>query len=468
MRPRPLPALCLLVLSVGLAARGQEPASPAATTLTGILREGLPGETPFTVLRPAAWNGTLVLDLDFLTGWRPAQRQWFLDRGYAIGGTRRTQNESAYDFDANVENFLDIRRRFAAGHREPARTIAHGVSRGGFAARAAVERHPDVFDAALVFSGAGHGTVGYMLAKLDAEWTLKTLLAPDASFPLVNLPRPSDGAPDEDPIEALATMAKDTPEGRARLVLAAAFNQAPPWSLAGSPKPAADDLEAQADHLVASFGSSRRNRWQVEALAGGNVSWNHDVDYRAMLERSGLLPIVRAAYDRAGLDLGADLDRLARAPRIAADPAAVRIAERNMGYTGKVSGPILSLKTVGDPADPPSSDTAYTQVLRAAGTDRLLRNVYIDRPGHATMSVLERVVAFVTLMRRLETGRWDGNEAEMPTRMNALARELSPAGGGLGDARFVLFTPAPALRTWDFRNWGSYRAPATPATARSN
>jgi hypothetical protein len=119
------------------------------------------------------------------------------------------------------------------------------------------------------------------------------------------------------------------------------------------------------------------------------------------------------------------------------------------------------LKTVGDPADPPSSDTAYTQTFERAGTRDLLRTAYIDRPGHSTQSILEKVTAFQALMSRLESGKWD-EEATLPARLNTLAASLARQSSvDLGTSMFVAFTPAKALRTWDFTNFGTYRpAPA--------
>jgi hypothetical protein len=430
-------------------------------SIEGTLRDGQPGQTPFQVHAPANWNGTLVVDLDFVTGWRPEQRAWFLAHGYAIGGTRRTQNESAYQIRDYVENFMTIRARLAErADRISARTIAYGVSRGGIPTRAAVEIHPDVFTAAVGFSGGGLGIVGVLLPKLDVVWTLKTLVDPSSPFPVVNVPRPAEGSPADKAFTDLLALAKSTPAGRARLTLAAAFDQQPTWSIARSPKPAARDYDAQAQHLIASVGSFQSVRWQIETAAGGNPSWNNGVDYKRALERSGLIDLVRDQYRKAGLNLDVDLKTLADAPRISADPAAVAAAEKNVTYSGRIKGPFLNVKTVGDPADPPAFDSAYTQTLERAGTRSLLRNVYIERPGHATMSVLERIAAFQMLIDRLDSGRWP-DEKQMPAALNALAAAIARdwKGDALGDSLFTLYTPPPSLRSWDFTNWGMYRRP---------
>jgi hypothetical protein len=171
--------------------------------------------------------------------------------------------------------------------------------------------------------------------------------------------------------------------------------------------------------------------------------------------------VVRDQYRKAGLNLDADLETLAKAPRISADSEAVARAERNVSYAGKIRGPVLSVKTVGDPADPPATDTAYSQTLERAGTRDLLRNVYVERPGHATMSLLEKIVGFQATIDRLDRGAWD-DEAALPATLNALAEKLAhESQADLGTSRFVLYKPAQALRTWDFTNFGTYHPSVT-------
>lgn len=437
---------------------------PGSEVMSGVLRQGMVGQTPYEAIRPPSWNGTLVLDHDFVSDtWGEAQRRWFLERGYAIGGPNRQQDASAYQMRDHVENFLTIRRLFIERFGAPRRTIAFGVSRAGFPALSAIDMHPEIFAGAVAMSGGGHGVVGTLLSKLDAVWAIKTLVDPASPLTLVDLPEPGEGRyPPDAAFTAIVNTAKTTPHGRARLVLAAAFEQSPVWSVRDSQQPAATDYDAQMEQVVASFAGQfpHRIRYLNEAMAGGNFSWNHGVDYRQQLERSGLLELVRHAYARAGASLDADLETLAKAPRIAADPAAVARAERNGGYTGQLRGPVLLVKTVGDSYDPPSAEMAYEDLVRKAGTADLVRTVYINRPGHATQTVLEKIAAFQTLIDRLESGRWM-DARELPDRMNRTAAGIRPTlMPDAGEPRFVYHRPAMATRTWDFTNWGTYAPPA--------
>ncbi|MGH8519727.1 MAG: hypothetical protein ACREUE_19920, partial [Panacagrimonas sp.] len=233
---------------------GQAQVGGQLLRLSGTLRAGTPGEIPYEAIVPAPWNGTLVLDLDFTTSWNPTMRQWFLGQGYAIGGTRRLQNVNAYQIRDYVDNFIAIRQLvIARTGASPKRTIAYGVSRGAIPGRAAIELYPDVFDGAVVFSGGGQALVGLLNAKLDSLWTLKTLVNPASLLELVNLPPPGPANTDA-AFRELLDHAKSTPQGRARIALAAAFDQAPTWSVPRTPRPDPRDFDTQTQQIISSFG----------------------------------------------------------------------------------------------------------------------------------------------------------------------------------------------------------------------
>ena len=87
-----------------------------------------------------------------------------------------------------------------------------------------------------------------------------------------------------------------TPEGRARLGLAAAFEQMPLWTMATAPPPEGD-AEAWIQQIggelnpvvgtVFGFANPAQVRQGIEFAAGGNPFWNDGVDYTELLARSG-------------------------------------------------------------------------------------------------------------------------------------------------------------------------------------
>src|SRR3954452_655250 len=151
--------LAAVLVAAVLSAAGSTLQAGAATDtqvrVNGTLHAGTPFQVSYEAIKPVAWNGTLVLDLDFNT-WPATQRQWFLDHRYAIGGNQRTQNETAYEIKGYVDNLVTTRQYLidaltAPGyeHPVPTRTIAFGASRGGFVTRMAPQYRPDIFKGAV-------------------------------------------------------------------------------------------------------------------------------------------------------------------------------------------------------------------------------------------------------------------------------------------------------------------------------
>ncbi len=455
-------AAIVAATTVGLTAARADTGMPI--DVSGRFHVGEPGQVVWRAIKPASWNGTLVLDLDFNT-WSAAQRDWFLQKGYAIGGIQRTQNETAYELKKYVDDMLAARQKLIdAGAGEPTRTLAFGASRGGFVARMAVQYRPDVFKGAVAFAGGGAGVIASWLGKADAVWALKTLVDPAAPLAISGLPDIAPGTTygpnyqQDVALNQLVTKARATDAGMARLVLAAAFEQATGWP-SGAVEPAATDYLTQGNLIAGSFafGNPQFVHKEIEVMAGGPVTWNHGVDYSDLLDRSGSIDRVRFWYARAGLDLDADLAALNAAPRFSADPAAVARVEQIGTFDGQTGGPVLNIKTIGDSADPVSLDEAYVRTFEEAGTSDQLRTAFIHRSGHSTQSLRERLTAFQTLIERLDGGSWGDTS---PAALNATAATV---GAGttltptqLGTSEFIDYGVTPTLRTWDFTQWGTY------------
>jgi pimeloyl-ACP methyl ester carboxylesterase len=447
------------------------PAAPVdvPVTVSGVLHAGEPGQVVYEAIKPAQWNGTLILDLDF-NSWPTSRRDFFLSEGYAIGGNQRTQNSTAYELKDYVDNLVETRRLLAEAigvDGEPTRTIAWGNSRGGFVARMAAQYRPDIFDGAIGSAGGGSGVIASTLSKGDAVWALQQLVDPDAGLAVSDLPDDPSGVyspayGQDQALNALVADARSSDAGMARLVLAAAFSQMTDFP-SGTVPPAADDFEAQGE-LIASgfaFGHPQFIQKHVEVMSGGPIYFNHGIDYADLLERSGAMERVAWWFDHAGLDLDAELALLAAAPRIGADPQAIAVAEGITTYSGTGS-PVITLKTRGDPADPASLDEAYLRTFEASGNaDELLRTLLIDGSGHGGQTFGEHLAAFRVLEERLDSGTWADVS---PTAMNARVADLAVSSGlpapvfGSSIGRYMSFDGlAPALRTWDFTNWDTYR-----------
>lgn len=457
-------AACLAAVASVMGGSAQTPgqtAPPGPGTQGSAAVEALAGSLPdgshYRVVKPAQWNGTLVLDLDFVndpSAPPSAIERWMVAGGYAIGGISR--EPVAYRFPQAVDDLLAVRTMFIdRWGATPARTLSLGNSRGAFVSRIALERHQDIFVGALMSAGGGAGEVALHNAKLDALWTLKQFS--EVPLTVAGFGSREDAAAEGARVQQAVRTLQATPLGRARLALAAAFEQLPVWADGDQP-PGDGDVEARLDQLAIGFtaGHPAVVRYNIEQTAGGVFSWNNGVDYAALLSRSQLLPLVTALYRKAGGDLEADLRMLERAPRITASPDAVALAERTMSYSGNIASPVFVVDNVGDPFDVEGFDRAYERTVTAAGHGDLLRTTWVRSSRHSTQSPLERLAGFSVLVERLDTGRWPDISPDAMNARAARIRQASPLD--LGPARFMASEAPDILRPWDGRHWGTYRA----------
>ncbi len=409
----------------------------AAVTTTGTLTDG----TAFRIDYPDQFNGTLLVGLDYASS-NPnsAQTQALLARGYAMAGTTRFVT-GGWNTEGAVNNQVEVVNKFKSIHGRPARAVAFGSSAGGHTGAATIQARPDVFSGAVLMCGGLSGTVGQWHAKLDAVYVAKMLIAPnDPRLPVINIP--DDFATNARPAW-LATLAnaQQTPEGRARIALAAVLGQLPTWSHPAKPKPANWDLAAIQEGLYDSLaggplptiGQAMSSRNEIERRSGGNISSNVGVDYAELLSRVENSEVVRQLYREANLDLNADLKTLARSPRYKADPKALVWAEPGI-FDGELEVPVLTVNNIGDNISTAASQSAYEEEVHRAGAGKMLRQLYVESAGHCGFSAAETVAAVEVLQSRLLTKKWD--DADNPHKLNAIARSLN-----LGAARFISYSP---------------------------
>lgn len=412
-------------------------AALAAVTTTGALNDG----TAFRIDYPDQFNGTLLVGLDYASG-NPnsAQTQALLARGYAMAGTTRFVT-GGWNTAGAIDNQVEVVQKFKGIHGNPARTVAFGSSAGGHTGAATIQARPDVFNGAVLMCGGLSGTVGQWHAKLDAVYVAKMLLAPNnPNLPVINVP--DDFATNARPAWlAMMANAQQTPEGRARIALAAVLGQLPTWSHSAKPKPAEWDLQALQAGLYDSLaggplptiGQAMSSRNEIERRSGGNISSNVGVDYAELLNRVDNADIVRQLYREANLDLKEDLKTLARSPRYKADPKAILWAEPGI-FDGELEVPVLTVNNIGDNISTVASQTAYENEAERAGAEHMLRQLYVESAGHCGFSAAETVAAVETLQERLLTKKW--SDSANPHKLNALARSLN-----LGAARYIDYQP---------------------------
>ncbi len=274
--------------------------------------------------------------------------------------------------------------------------------------------------------GVVSGGVATWNTALDSAFAFKTLLAPGSGLQVVNITNPVTNL---DLSEEYLNVAQATAQGRARIALAAALGNLPGWFTPLSPEPAATDYASQEENQFlweqnVDFPFVFAFRAELEARAGGNVSWNTGVDFRQQLAKSIDLAEVVALYDAAGLDLDSDLEALNHAARISADPPAFEYLMQNITFNGDINIPVLTLHTKGDGLVVVENESAYKHVIDEEGNGQLLRRDFVDRAGHCAFTPAETIAAVGKLIDRLDTGRWHEPSA---ADLNAAATALGPA-----------------------------------------
>ena len=421
---------------------------------------GTLGGANYTIAVPSNWNGTLVL---YSHGYVPPSPNLLnpapdagdaltgaalLQQGYALAGSSYSQN--GWALQQAFHDQIALLDYFTATCGHPIRTIAWGHSLGGIITAGLVQLYPDRFAGALPMCGVLAGGIGTWNQALDSAFAFDVLLASN-TLPVVHITNPSAAF---NQAESILGSAQNTPQGRARIALAAALADVPGWFDQASSEPASNDFSTQEQNQFlweskVDFAFAFGARAELEARAGGNPSWNTGVNYSKQLGNSADYREVVALYKQAGLKLDQDLGALAAAPRIAADPGAVTYLNNYISFNGNLNLPVLTMHTTGDGLVSNQDEQAYASVVRSAGDSSLLHQVFVHRAGHCTFTPAETLTAFQTLIHRLDTGKWDGSTD--PSLMNqeaaALGSTFNPA-----PSSFLSFEPTPFLRPFDIRN----------------
>jgi pimeloyl-ACP methyl ester carboxylesterase len=444
----------------------RSPSSCLVPNSTNTLKGALGGAN-YLVQVPVNWNGTLLLyshgytfvgnPLTAADASDPLTAAALLQQGYALAGSSYSQN--GWALQQAFHDQIALLDYFDATCGQPARTIPWGDSLGGIITAGLVQLYPNRFAGAVPLCGVLSGGVGTWNQALDSAFAFNLLLAGNA-LPLVHIQDPS-GAFNQ--AEQIIKNAQGTAQGRARIALAASLADTPGWFNEASPAPASDDYVAQEQNQYlwdsqVDFAFIFLARAELEARAGGNPSWNIGVDYRAQLQKSVDNKEVEALYKQAGLNLSQDLRALNSAPRISPDLKAVEYLSKYITFDGDLDIPVLTMHTTGDGLVVNENEQTYATATRTAGDSPLLRQIFVNRAGHCTFTPAENLVALQTLIRRLDTGKWDDT-----TDSALLNREATALGPGLNvllvqslppqPSAFIHYEPAPFLRPFTFPSW---------------
>jgi pimeloyl-ACP methyl ester carboxylesterase len=454
-------ALAALLLLLGFSASAQ--AVRGVTTYNGTFSDG----ATYLIEVPRNWNGTLLLyshgypfpdDPNPATdgGEDPLLRFYLLTHGYALAGS--SYASTGWAVREALPDQIAVLDTFNSLVGQPSRTIAWGYSLGGMISAGLVQNYSERFSGALSMCGVMAGSVGFWNEFLDSAFAFNTLLGSESGLQVVNITNPDANLGIA--VQVIAD-AQATPQGRARIALAAALIDSPGWSSDPFgdpvPEPSPTDYATQEANQFANLQGEDFQfffalRAELESRAGGNPSWNTGVDYKKQLELSVKYAEVQALYKLAGLSLNADLQALNHAPRIVADPAAVNYLSQNIIFNGDIEIPVLTLHSTGDELAPVQNEQAYAAVVGSALKSSLLRQTFVHRVGHCQFTEAEKIAGLRALIQRLDTGTWPEID---PQDLNTAAMRLGAVynvlflGAPVSPPAFIDYAPAPFLRPFD-------------------
>jgi pimeloyl-ACP methyl ester carboxylesterase len=365
---------------------------------------------------PENWNGTLLVfahgyadiqDPVLIAPWVPygeppnQLEARLLESGYALAGSafrgEGWQVEEAIPDTAALTRF--VQRRVV----RPEHTILWGESMGSVVVMQGIERFPQLYDAAIPLCFVGAGTsrtlddifidfgLAYDVALgLPESWGSLENLRDNLSF-------------DNDVFPVLAEQMSD-PEAFGRLEFVRLVTRRPQESFYESP----DGFPA----LLQNMFLATDVRLELEQRAGGPVAQNVGHVYTLSADEKDYLATL-------GVDADALLSEMNARPKIEAPRASRHYVERFADYTGKITGPVLTVHTVGDGALPTYHGTAYRELVESVGRGHLLAQVYTNGGSHCLWRPEQLVAAADAMVAWLETGVRPDSDA-FPSEMGFL------------------------------------------------
>jgi pimeloyl-ACP methyl ester carboxylesterase len=417
----------------------------------------LPDGTSYGIRVPANWNGVVINDLDYVGARGGARSLYWLQQGYAISGIQRHPlRRFQYDPVREVDNLMTVLDIFESRFGKPRRVIHFGTSAGGQLALAIAElnpKHPADGKPRVdgVVAGCATTPIWTSGIRFDTHAVLKALLDPqNAALQFLGLPDNSSAYTQA--WQQVFTAAAQTPQGRARLALGIAITQWNTWGV-GLPRPDLTDLAAFENHLRALApripDPAVNTQFNFETQVGVWIG-NDGADYEAYWHNAdpALKKVVRQLYDRAGLDLHADIRQVQASPRSPTNwqGTAFWLANSARTQMGTPVMPVFRYHTIGDPQALTAQVQAYTDEIRKNHKQDLYRLAFVEREGHCSFTVAESAAAMEIMMRRLNSdeaaranqkgnrngdknkdenlhpGEWDDTR---PAALNALAASLN-------------------------------------------
>ena len=408
-RARSLPAKAALsaLVALGLAALLPAPAFPQASTCSPDVVQPSGAVTRVCMPAPGRWNGDLVVWAHgYVSPEEPVgipEDQLTLPDGTSLPGlinalgfgfATTSYRKNGLAILPGVEDVKEAVAAFVAEQGAPRETYLVGASEGGAVTALGVERHPEVFSGGL----AACGPIGDFRRQINYWGDFRVLF--DVYFPGL-IPGSAVFVPQE---------VRDNWETVYEPRIKQAFQA----------RPAALDELLKVSR--APFDSAAPETKAETALG---LLW-----YSAFATMDGISTLGGQPFDNSWrFYAGSSNDWLLnlRVKRYGADPAAVQEMEANYQTSGRLTAPLVTLHTTGDPIVPYWHEPLYTWKTLLGGSALERVNLPVLRYGHCQFEAAEALVSLVVLVLKVEGLPLRNAETVLPTakaraRYRALAR----------------------------------------------
>ncbi len=372
--------LSFFLLALGAASATVAAQMPPAPAAPFACQDGdQPSGAKYSICLPATWNGDLVVYAHgYVDPTKPVEvpkdpvtlalADFFTANKYAFAASSYRRNGLA--ILEGIDDLVELVNLFTAQHGRPDRVILVGLSEGGAITVMAVERHPEVFHGGLALCGP----YGDFQWQVDYFAGFRTVF--DYYFPGLMPPTAIDI-----PENLLNTWETNYYSETVRPVItdpANAISVTQVLSVTGAafdPNVPATTEQTFERLFWYNIYSTNDGRQQL----GGNPFGNQGVQYTGSL-------------DDVALNAGV--------ARFTADITATATISSDYQTTGRLTRPLITMHTTGDPVVPYWHAKLYAQKVAAAGSDAFYENRPVTAYGHCKFNTISLALAFNDLAAR--------------------------------------------------------------------
>jgi len=362
---------------------------------------------PYRIRVPATWNGTLLV---FAHGYRDkadhpgevdnrnadlapsaALEAPLLAQGFALAGSAYRDNGWAIE-DAIIDT-KDLAVLFRETIAKPDRTILWAVSLGTIVSFKSMEQFGGIYDGALCTCGAGAGATRIWDSGVPAYLAYDILFGVPAGWGTVGEVRNDIDFEAEVFPKLLSEVSNVANFPKFEFIRLVAGT--PGRGITPPPPPA-----FYPGWLFTDFFFLTEARGELQRRAGGPFVENVDHLYSLTNAEKAYLQ----GFGIPGAVIDGWLAQMNARRNIVAAPAPRNYVRLNTDYNGKIKHPVLTMHTIVDPLVVVANESAYAELVTAAGREERLFQTYTSGNGHCAFTPTQLLTAVGAIDVWVRTG----------------------------------------------------------------